>query len=351
MKKVIVAMSGGVDSSVSAALLKEAGYDVTGVFIRVWVPPFLECDWPTEREDARRVAAHLGIPFSTVDLEQEYKEGVVDYMIEEYRNGRTPNPDVMCNSCVKFGAFLKYAKEAGADYIATGHYAQVKENDGVYEMYSGVDSNKDQTYFLWKLGQDELKHTLFPVGGMKKSKVRELAEKFELPVAQKKDSQGVCFLGHLDMRDFLKRFIETEKGDVLDTEGNVIGEHGGALLYTRGQRRGFTITKNSPDQEPHFVVDKDAENNTITVGTKEEERKDFGVNKVVLGDINKIEGEISNGTYLCRFRHRQTPHGCSYVDGVVTFDTPQDAVGIGQSLVLYTDEGKCIGGGVIDAIL
>ena len=350
MKKVFVAMSGGVDSSVSAALLKEAGYDVTGVFIRVWTPPFLECDWPTEREDARRVAAHLGIPFSTVDLADAYKEGVVDYMIEEYKNGRTPNPDVMCNSRVKFGAFLKIAQERGADFIATGHYAQVKENGGIFEMYSGVDDSKDQTYFLWKLGQKELSQTLFPVGGMKKSEVREIAERFDLPVAKKKDSQGVCFLGQLDMRDFLKRFIETEEGSVLNMNGDVVGTHEGALLYTRGQRRGFDITKNTPDQEPLFVIDKDINANTVTVGTKEEEVEHFPVAQVTLTDINMIEDKIENGAYRCRFRHRQEKHSCVYENEVVRFGAPQDAVGIGQSLVLYTENEKCIGGGVINEI-
>jgi tRNA-specific 2-thiouridylase len=356
-KKVFVAMSGGVDSSVSAALLKDAGYDVTGVFIRVWESPLLDCNWPTEREDARKVAAHLGIPFSTVDLSEEYKQGVVDYMIDEYKAGRTPNPDVMCNSQVKFGAFFKLAMERGADIIATGHYAQVVEENGQYKMLSGVDEGKDQTYFLWKLGQEELSKTFFPVGGYKKSKVRELARKFNLPVAEKKDSQGVCFLGQLDMREFLKHFIETKEGDVLDTSGKVIGKHEGALLYTKGQRRGFSVDAQSPNQEPLFIVDRDIEANTITVGPKKNEIEEHATQKVELEDVNWITDKPVEGNHRCRFRHLQELRGCEVVvegeKAFVVFDEPQNAVSPGQSLVMYStdDDQYCIGGGVISTVI
>lgn len=393
-KKVIVAMSGGVDSSVSAALLKDAGYDVTGVFIRVWESPLLACTWPTEREDARKVASHLGIPFSTVDLADEYKKGVVDYMIEEYKAGRTPNPDVMCNHHVKFGAFLTLAIGRGADMIATGHYAQVIEDNEEYKMLSGVDEGKDQTpvvefseenslrgklisktdettyrllsgidegkdqtYFLWKLGQAELSKTLFPVGGYNKSEVRELARKFNLSVAEKKDSQGVCFLGELDMREFLKNFIETKVGDVLNTEGKVIGRHEGALLYTQGQRRGFVVNAESPHQEPLFVVDRNVEANTITVGSKKTELEKHAVRTVVLGDVNWIGKKAEIGTYQCRFRHLQKLRPCKVsFEGdsvVVEFIELQNAVSPGQSLVLYSgkDSRNCIGGGVISTVL
>lgn len=350
MKKVFVAMSGGVDSSVSAALLQKAGYDVTGVFIRVWTPPFLTCDWPTEREDARRVAAHLGVPFSTIDLADEYKKGVVDYMIDEYKKGRTPNPDVMCNAKVKFGSFLQEAIKRGADYIATGHYAQVCDKKGIYEMRLSVDDDKDQTYFLWKLGQKELSKTLFPIGGMHKSDVRALAKEYGIPVAGKKDSQGICFLGDVDMKDFLTRYIETREGDVLNVAGEVIGTHEGALLYTRGQRRGFRITKNEPNQQPLFVIRKNIDENTITVGTKQEEIDQFGVKQVRLTDSNEIAGQITPGNYMCRFRHRQSLRPCHYENGVITFNSPQDAVSVGQSLVMYSGT-QCVGGGVVDELI
>jgi tRNA-specific 2-thiouridylase len=214
-KKVYVGMSGGVDSSLSAALLLEQGYDVTGVFIKVWQPDFVECTWKEDRLDAMRVAAHLGIPFVTLDLEQEYKQGVIDYMIEEYRIGRTPNPDVMCNREVKFGAFWKWAQAQGADYIATGHYAQT---DGI-RLLASQDVNKDQTYFLWTLTQKDLSHVLFPIGHMVKDDVRREAEKRNLTTSFKKDSQGLCFVGTIDIKTLLKEYIKEKPGDVCDIEG------------------------------------------------------------------------------------------------------------------------------------
>ena len=266
--KVFVGLSGGVDSSVSAALLKEHGYEVVGVFIKVWQPPFLECTWKEDRLDAMRVAAQLDIPFMTFDLEKEYKESIVDYMVAEYKAGRTPNPDVMCNKTIKFGAFLEKAKEMGADFVATGHYAQNVEKDGEQYLLKGNDNEKDQSYFLWTLTQAQLKYILFPIGEHKKSEVRKLAEKFDLITATKKDSQGLCFIGKLDMKDFLKEFIEEKRGDVLNTDGAVIGYHDGAVYYTLGQRRGFIITQKTPEDIPYYVVAKDIEQNTITVSHK-----------------------------------------------------------------------------------
>ena len=271
--KVFVGMSGGVDSSVSAALLKQAGYDVTGVFIKVWQPDWIECTWRDERHEAMRVAAHLGIPFVTLDLEKEYKEGVIDYMIAEYSAGRTPNPDVMCNREVKFGAFWKWAKSQGAEYVATGHYAQVKKLEirnlelEEYELLAGVDKNKDQSYFLWTLNQDDLKHILFPVGHLEKPEVRKLAKKFKLPNSDKKDSQGLCFIGKIDVKDFLAHYIKTEMGNVLNEKGEIIGTHNGALLLTIGERHGFTIDPKfkTAHDEAYYVVSKDVKNNTITV--------------------------------------------------------------------------------------
>ena len=256
-KKVFVGMSGGVDSSVSVALLKVAtpnnfsklfgrptpegfsGYEVVGVFIKVWQADFLPCTWREERREAMRAAAHLGIPLITLDLEKEYKDEVVDYMIREYSMGRVPNPDVMCNKHVKFGAFLEFAKKNGADFIATGHYARIQSSHHTlppkpYSLLMGVDAEKDQSYFLWTLTQDQLAHTLFPVGHLQKSEVRDLAKEFGLPNAEKKDSQGLCFMGAVDMADFLKHYLKTEVGNVLDKDGNIIGTHQGAILYTIG---------------------------------------------------------------------------------------------------------------------
>jgi tRNA-specific 2-thiouridylase len=235
-KKVYVGMSGGVDSSVSALLLKQAGYDVTGVFIKVWQPEFFECTWRQDRLDAMRVCAKLGIPFKTLNLEKEYKQDVVDYMIHEYKKGKTPNPDVMCNKYVKFGGFFDWAMEQGADFVATGHYARVakiatrveskklkvkskNKNDykfniqnSIFQMLAGDDKNKDQTYFLWTLTQKQLSKTLFPIGDIEKPKVRKLAETYGLSTAVKKDSQGLCFIGKIDIKDFLKNYIKEKKG-------------------------------------------------------------------------------------------------------------------------------------------
>lgn len=354
-QKVFVGLSGGVDSSVSAALLKKAGYDVVGVFIKTWHPDFLPCTWRKDRLDAMRVAAHLGISFQTLDLEKEYKENVADYMIEEYRKGRTPNPDVMCNKYVKFGAFLEFAKKSGADCIATGHYAKrLQRKDGTYEMHMGQDKNKDQTYFLWMLGQKELKHILFPIGHLEKTEVRKLAEQFHLPTAQKKDSQGVCFLGALDMQEFLSEFIEQEKGDVLDEKGHQIGVHDGAVFYTLGQRHGFTITQKSINDAPYYVCSKDMTKNTITVSRQQElSEKEGGQFKVACLEevswVSAIPPEKEKG-YQVRFRYRQPVSNARLsFEGVQTkviFDHPTERFAAGQSLVVY-DGDVCLGGGVL----
>lgn len=359
MAKVYVGMSGGVDSSVSAALLKEAGHDVTGVFIKTWHPEFLTCTWREDRNDAMAVCAKLGIPFETLDLEEAYKRDVADYMIEEYRAGRTPNPDVMCNRFIKFGGFFRYARENGAEYVATGHYARLrreapstKHQIANIELLAGVDHNKDQSYFLWTLSQDVLQHVLFPIGGYTKPEVRELARKFDLPVAEKKDSQGVCFLGKVEMRDFLKRYIEEKEGEVLSVSGEVIGTHEGSFYYTRGQRHGFLVTKKTPNDAPYYVIDKNIEANTITVSNDPRGENDTHVSlEVELEHTSWANGEPQEHTpYTCRFRYRQRLESCSvtYVEGKtwVVFDTPVPSLNPGQSLVIYDGE-ICLGGGVI----
>ncbi len=356
-QKVLVALSGGVDSSVSAALLKERGYEVSGAFIKTWTAPWLPCTWPKERLDAMRVAAHLRIPFYTVDLSKEYEHDVVNRFVAEYAAGRTPNPDVLCNSYIKFGGFLDWARARGFPMIATGHYAQVrhtpKEDGDVYALFAGNDTDKDQSYFLWMLTQDQLASTLFPVGEYEKPGVRALATQYGLPTAEKKDSQGICFLGQVDMADFLAHYIDTKKGAVLDQTGRVVGEHDGALLYTLGERHGFRVVHTSADEPPRYVVAKDIEANTITVAPRNETT--HAVQGVTLAETNWIGVApelLSQRTGLsARFRYRQplipvTVPAASGDGAQVVFSKPQQYVAEGQSLVLY--EGtQCLGGGVI----
>ncbi len=370
--KVFVGVSGGVDSSVALALLKEQGYDVTGVFLKVWSPDFLPCDWREERRSAMRVCATLDVPFITLDCEAEYKKEVVDYMIREYSSGRVPNPDVFCNKYVKFGVFLKKALEMGAEYVATGHYAQVGSSGQVLgssikelsssttynletkTLLESVDTEKDQSYFLYTLGQNELKHTLFPVGHLKKPEVRKLAEKFGLPTATKKDSQGLCFIGKVDMDDFLKHYIEEKKGKVLNLSGDVIGEHTGAVFLTIGQRHGFTITKKSANDPRYFIVSKNIEKNTVTVADKEQDAETvFSTKSVFIKNLHSVSGAEIAGDADVRIRYRQERQGCTVTKDTqgftVTFKEPQNAIAVGQSAVLYRGN-SCIGGGIIEKI-
>jgi tRNA-specific 2-thiouridylase len=351
-KKVFVAMSGGVDSSVSAALLQKEGYDVTGVFMKVWQPNFLECNWREERLDAMKVCAKLKVPFLTFNLEEEYKKEVADYMVAQYRLGNTPNPDVMCNMKIKFGVFFDRAKKDGADYIATGHYTLKNFNKKTqkYEMKVSKDKEKDQTYFLWSIRQEKLKDTFFPVGSMKKDEVRKLAKKFNLPVFDKKDSQGICFLGKVNMKNFLKEYIEERKGDVLSTEGEIIGHHDGAFFLTLGQRHGFVITKKGTDDSPMYVVSKDIENNTITVCSEDDKDRLLNASSVRIGKSNWISEEpVENKEYLARIRHRQELQKCLFKNREWHFKEKQKALAIGQSLVVYQGD-TCLGGGIVEEV-
>ncbi|MEK7129095.1 MAG: tRNA 2-thiouridine(34) synthase MnmA [Patescibacteria group bacterium] len=358
-KKVFVGLSGGVDSSVSAAFLVRAGYDVTGVFIKVWQPDFVPCAWKEDRLDAMRVCAHLGIPFITLDLEKEYRKEVVDYMIAEYKRGNTPNPDVMCNKEVKFGAFLKYAKSQGADYVATGHYARVRElktknlKQKKFELLAGLDKDKDQSYFLWTLSQNQLKHILFPVGALKKREVRILAKKFGLLTATKKDSQGLCFVGKIDMKEFLGHFIAEKPGEVLNENAEVIGVHQGAGLYTLGQRRGFTITKKGKNEEVYYVISKDMKRNRIVVSDKPEKP---GRNRLIVRarKLNFVSDTPKSGKkYTVRFRYRQKLQPCNVVSVdknnlMLGLEKSDFTISPGQSLVLY-DGAMVVGGGIIES--
>lgn len=350
-KKVFVGLSGGVDSSVSAALLKRQGYDVTGVYMKTWQPEWLACTWKDERRDAMRVAAKLGIPFLTFDFEKEYKQRVADYMIEEYRKGRTPNPDIMCNKEIKFGSFLKKSLEMGAEYIATGHYARNISG----KLYEAKDKAKDQSYFLWTLSDSELSHVLFPVGNLLKTRVRVLAKKYRLPTAEKKDSQGICFIGEVDMNDFLKHYIDMKPGNVLDEHGNIIGTHDGVWFYTIGERHGFSITKKTDREKPHYVVRKDVEKNELVVAVRSLQTiLDYGIKSAVLKDMRLSDESVIGKNIFARIRYRQQKQPCIVKKEnhryAVHFKSLQEGVSVGQSVVFYENE-KCLGGGVVDAVL
>ena len=348
-KTVFVGLSGGVDSSVAAARLKNQDYNVVGVFIKVWHPDFMVCNWEQERLDAMRVAAHLDIPFLTCDAEDAYRDDVADYFISEYKAGRTPNPDVMCNQHVKFGRFLDFALERGADYIATGHYAQRIDTNGQAAMHRGVDTNKDQTYFLWTLSNKQLEHSLFPVGDTPKEQIRQEAESLGLPVATKKDSQGICFLGHVDIPEFLSHYIDLTPGPVLDTNGVEIGTHQGAFVYTLGQRHGFTITSTDSERKPYFVVEKRLEDNVLVVDT--ELKSTSQASNLTLTNTVLRSPLAAGDTLTMQTRYRQTP-----IPITVTHSAPDELVitptesielpAAGQSCVLYRDS-LCLGGGII----
>jgi tRNA-specific 2-thiouridylase len=347
MGKVFVGLSGGVDSAVSAALLKQEGHDVTGAFIKIWQAEFLECTWRRDRLSAMRVAASLGIPFLEVDLSDEYKKEVVDSMLATYARGETPNPDVLCNRSIKFGAFRTWAQERGAEIIATGHYARIRKSATGYELLRGTDTGKDQSYFLHLLTQDDLAHTRFPIGGMTKPEVRAAAKRFALPVAERPDSQGLCFVGDVSMSDFLRRFIELKEGSVLDREGEIIGTHEGAALYTVGQRHGFTITRSEESKAPHYIVAVDTKSNTVTVSS---ERSDSTTKEVRLEDPHWIgNGPLLSGIHAAQTRYREKPVRVELSSGegefVATFEEPH-LVSHGQSLVFY-DEDICLGGGIM----
>lgn len=359
---VFVGLSGGVDSAVSAIILKKQGYEVVGVFIKTWHPDFLVCNEEEERRDAMRVAAFLDIPFLTFNLEDVYKKEVADYMIREYKAGRTPNPDVMCNKEVKFGAFLKKAISMGADYVATGHYAQnkyggvssVSEETPPYLLKKGIDPTKDQSYFLWTLGQEQLDKTIFPIGDLKKTEVRKLAKKLNLPVAEKKDSQGICFLGAVDLKEFLKHYIKSKKGKVLNLEGEEIGFHDGAVFHTLGERHGFTITKKISTDGPYYIVAKDVKKNILFV-SQNPARVVLAENKINLENtnwINKVPKLDKEYTAQIRYHGELIPCKIKYP----TLDVVQNKVEIifskpilaasGQSCVVY-DKDVCLGGGII----
>ena len=403
---IAVAMSGGVDSSVSAALLKEQGYNVLGFFMKNWGDDThglkkSECPWLQDREDAMRVAAKLDIPFHTLDFEDEYRKQVLDYFFREYKLGRTPNPDIMCNAEIKFGVFLRKAVRLGADMIATGHYTRTShvilnkrldvpieecsegsresrasfdegilrstpagyssrssQDDGVIQLLKGVDQNKDQSYFLYRLNQEQLSKAMFPVGEYEKTEVRKLAKKFGLPNHDKRDSQGVCFIGHLDLRKFLSQKIEEEPGDIVLISAGAdnhlpvrkIGAHKGLFWYTIGQRKGINVGGIGP----FYVVKKDLKKNQLIVTNNPKDERLYS-SSVVIEDVNWISGrDVTHRVSVdcdARIRYREKLTKCTIEDVQggkykVKFKEPQYAVASGQSAVFY-DGDVCLGGGVI----
>jgi tRNA-specific 2-thiouridylase len=340
-KKVYVGMSGGVDSSVTAALLKERGYDVTGVYMKNWsqdLPGFV-CPWKEDFQDAKRVAVQLGIDFKMYDFEKDYRQKVVDYMVREYQAGRTPNPDIMCNQEVKFGLFLETALEDGADLIATGHYARVKDG----QLFAGLDKNKDQTYFLYRVTEDALRRSLMPIGELEKPAVRALAKKLGLATAEKKDSQGICFVGKVGIKEFLLHELGPQPpGPIIDQNGREIGQHDGAIFYTIGQRHGLNVGGGLP----YYVSRKDMPANTIYVTTNLDDT-DLWVKEVRLQELHWInETSDESKEYQARLRYRGPLVPCLLKGNKLTLQDEQRGVAAGQSAVLY-DGDHVLGGGII----
>ncbi|GAX90328.1 tRNA 2-thiouridine(34) synthase MnmA [Effusibacillus lacus] len=352
--RVICGMSGGVDSSVTALLLKQQGYDVIGVFMKNWddTDEFGHCTAEDDYHDVRRVCEHIGIPYYTVNFEKEYMEKVFQYFLDEYRSGRTPNPDVMCNREIKFGEFLEKALELGADYIATGHYAQVRLADGEYQLLRGADSNKDQTYFLNALNQYQLSKAMFPIGHLTKPQVRQIALDANLPTARKKDSTGICFIGEKNFREFLRNYLPAQPGEMRTTSEEVVGRHEGLMYYTLGQRHGLGL---GGAGDPWFVVDKDLERNILYVERGSDHPR-LHSKGLLATNVNWISQKETRDIIKCtaKFRYRQPDQGVTVhrkPDGTceVIFDELQKAVTPGQAVVFYDGE-VCLGGGTIDKV-
>jgi tRNA-specific 2-thiouridylase len=346
--KIFVGLSGGVDSGVTAALLQKAGANVTGVFIKGWYPPGMPCTWADDRRDAMRVAARLQIPFHTLDASVEYKKGVIDYLLSEYAAGRTPNPDIMCNREVKFGAFYAFARACGADFIATGHYARSEKGREHRELYKGSDPTKDQSYFLWAVPQEALDHTLFPLGMYQKTEVRALAASFKLPVAQKKDSQGICFLGSISVDEFLRAELHPVPGEAYTKDNVRIGTHDGSVLYTLGERIALkNEAGNVVSGGPWYVKKKDMRTNTLTVSPSPHQQTSDEL--IHFTEENWFGNLHENVPVLAQFRYHGplTKGVLSIHTRTFTSDEPRtESSAPGQSIVFYLGD-RCIGGGII----
>lgn len=340
MTRVFVGMSGGVDSSLTAALLQEQGYRVTGVYMKNWTQdlPGMQCPWADDLADAKRVAVQLGIDLKVYDFETEYRDKVVQYMIDAYQQGYTPNPDIMCNQEVKFKLFLEAALADGADYIATGHYAATKQG----QLHQAVDKNKDQTYFLYRVTERALQHTLLPLGGYTKPQVRAMATERGLYTAAKKDSQGICFVGKVGIREFLSQYVTTQPGPIIEqVSGRQLGMHDGAIFYTLGQRHGLQLGGGLP----YYVVGKDMARNEVYVST-DLNNQAMWRDKLELGALHWINGQPGDGTYQVRIRHRAPLVPAELVGTTLHVREPQRAAAPGQSAVLYHGQ-QCLGGGII----
>lgn len=353
MKRVIVGMSGGVDSSVAALLLKQQGYQVEGMFMRNWEAdqkdPFCTAD--QDLTDARSVCDLLNIPLHTVNFSKEYWNNVFQYFLDEYAAGRTPNPDILCNREIKFKAFLDYALLQGADYIATGHYARIAANQDQFQLLKAIDDNKDQTYFLHAIAATSLKRSLFPLGGMKKTQVREIAQHAGFINHRKKDSTGICFIGERKFKDFLSEYLLMQPGDIVTESGEIIGRHQGLMFHTLGQRQGLGIGGKKNFQEaPWYVLKKDVQRNALIVT---QTRELIYQKNLTCIQLHWINDNFTAAEFECnaKIRHRQIDQAChvkqiSDKEFHVTFAQPQWAVTPGQSIVFYQND-ICLGGGII----
>nr|WP_281243473.1 tRNA 2-thiouridine(34) synthase MnmA [Evansella caseinilytica] len=353
--RVVVGMSGGVDSSVAAHLLKEQGYQVIGIFMKNWDDTDENgvCTATEDYNDVIRVCNQLDIPYYAVNFEKEYWDKVFTYFLDEYRAGRTPNPDVMCNKEIKFKAFLEHALSLGADYVATGHYARIRRSEKGVDLLKGKDENKDQSYFLNALSQEQLQKVLFPLGELAKPRVREIAKEAGLATATKKDSTGICFIGERNFKEFLSQYFPASPGEMRTLEGEVKGKHDGLMYYTLGQRQGLGIGGSG---EPWFVVDKDLKKNVLYVAQGFHHPALYS-DGLIAENVNWIHPEQPENSFHClaKFRYRQPDRGVTVTlmaDGKVRvlFDEPERAITPGQSVVFYDGE-VCLGGGVIDEII
>ncbi|MDP7977493.1 tRNA 2-thiouridine(34) synthase MnmA [Bacillus multifaciens] len=352
--RVVIGMSGGVDSSVAAMLLKKQGYDVIGIFMKNWDDTDENgvCTATEDYNDVIEVCNQIGIPYYAVNFEKQYWEKVFTYFLDEYRAGRTPNPDVMCNKEIKFKAFLEHAMALGADYVATGHYARVAYIDGEYKMLRGVDDNKDQTYFLNQLGQDQLSKTLFPLGELKKPQIREMAKEAGLATAAKKDSTGICFIGERNFKDFLSNYLPAQPGQMQTLSGEVKGKHDGLMYYTIGQRHGLGIGGNG---DPWFAVGKNLKENILYVEQGFHNELLYG-DEVFATNVSWVSDKLKEKEFACtaKFRYRQADNGVKVqiVDENtirILCDEPIRAITPGQAVVFY-DGDECLGGATIDDV-
>lgn len=354
MKRVVVGMSGGVDSSLTALLLKEQGYDVIGLFMRNWHEQDADgcCTADQDFYDVRNVCNKIGIPYYSVDFADKYYDNVFKIFVEEYKKGRTPNPDVLCNKEIKFGPFIQHALSMGADYIATGHYCNIYHDyeNNKHHLMKAKDSNKDQTYFLNQVSSEQLKHVLFPIGNLDKPEVRELAKKYNLSTAEKKDSTGICFIGERNFRNFLSQYIPMKDGLIKDLSGKVVGKHHGVFYYTIGQRKGLGIGGGG-NGEAWFVVSKDVKENVLYV-SQGDQSMIFHQN-LECNEFNYIVERPQETVFKCtvRIRHRQPEQSATaFIQGngiKIVFDVAQRAIAEGQYAVVYVNN-ECIGGGIID---